>query len=111
MEGGRGLSAVISRARRHLGRSGEVVSPLAYLVLALLLFSQAWQDPAHQSIGVGGDSWQMMWILGWPAHALAGGHNPWLSTAINHPDGVNLMWTPTPIIQALLATPIMSVWG
>lgn len=88
-----------------------LLPPLLYLGVAWALFHQVWSMPAHATIGVGGDSRQMIWLLGWPLHALAHGLDPWLTSTIDYPRGVNLTWTPTPLVPALLAAPITIAWG
>jgi hypothetical protein len=85
--------------------------PLAYLGLAFAYFHVAWQDPGHRLIGGASDPEQTIWTLGWPLHALAAGHNPWLTDFLDYPAGVNLMWTPTPIAPALLVSPVVLAWG
>jgi hypothetical protein len=83
----------------------------AYLGLAFAYFHAAWQDPGRLLIGGAGDPEQTIWTLGWPLHALAAGHNPWLTDFLDYPGGVNLMWTPTPIAPALLLSPVLMAWG
>src|SRR5215472_18975384 len=85
--------------------------PLTYLGLAFAYFHAAWQDPGHLVIGGASDPEQTIWTLGWPLHALAAGHNPWLTDFLDYPAGVNLMWTPTPIAPALLLSPVVLAWG
>ena len=88
-----------------------LASPVAYLLIAVVYFRAAWQDPTGRLIGGGNDPMQTMWTLGWPLHALAMGHNPWLTDYLAYPDGVNLMWTPTPLAPGLLLSPITMAWG
>ena len=85
--------------------------PLAYLGLAFAYFHAAWQDPGRLLIGGASDPEQTIWTLGWPLHALAAGHNPWLTDSLDYPAGVNLMWTPTPIAPGLLLSPVVLAWG
>lgn len=85
--------------------------PAAYLGLAFAYFHAAWQDPGRLLIGGASDPEQTIWTLGWPVHALAAGHNPWLTDFLDYPGGVNLMWTPTPVAPALLLSPVVLAWG
>jgi hypothetical protein len=85
--------------------------PLAFLGISFAYFHAAWQGPGGLLIGGASDPEQTIWTLGWPLHALAAGHNPWLTDYLDYPDGVNLMWTPTPIAPALLLSPVVLAWG
>lgn len=89
--------------RRQLERHG---SPVACLVIAIVYFRAAWQDPTGRLIGGGNDPMQTMWTVAWSLHALAMGRNPWITDYLAYPDGVNLMWTPTPLAPGLLLSPI-----
>ena len=69
------------------------------------LVSQTYDDPS-----------QMVWFFGWTAHALATGHNPFFSSAVNVPYGVNVaQLTSMPLLGVLfapltlLAGPVVSV--
>jgi hypothetical protein len=84
---------------------------LAFLGLAFGYYHAAWRDPTGFLIGGASDPEQTIWTIGWPVHALAAGHNPWLTDYLDYPDGVNLMWTPTPTAPALLLSPVVLLWG
>jgi hypothetical protein len=85
--------------------------PLVSAGIALAYFRSVWREPSGLLIGGGSDPEQTMWTLGWPQHALALGQNPWLTDHLDYPDGVNLMWTPTPLAPALLIAPVVATWG
>lgn len=55
------------------------------------------------------DPSQTVWFLGWFAHALAAGHNPLLTTAMNVPSGYNLAQNTSVPLLGLIATPI-TLW-
>jgi hypothetical protein len=77
-----------------------------YIVLALLLFSSAWRDPANRLIGGQGDTSYMTWFVRWYPFALTHARNPFLSTYLNYPDGINVLWsTGLPLVMWLL-TPL-----
>ncbi|HEX4176161.1 MAG TPA: hypothetical protein VHY81_09605, partial [Acidimicrobiales bacterium] len=65
---------------------------LIYLALAFILWINAWVDGAstHTLCGCG-DPALFLWFFQWPATALAHGHNPFFSTALFHPGGINLL--------------------
>lgn len=84
---------------------------LSYTLLALLLFASAWRSPGTLAIGGGVDTPQFMWFFRWPGFALTHGHNPLVSTYIDFPAGMNLMWNASmPLIGAVL-TPINLLFG
>jgi hypothetical protein len=84
---------------------------LFYVVLALLLFASAWRSPTTLAIGGGVDTPQFMWFFRWPGFALAHGHNPLVTTYIDFPSGMNLMWNASmPLVGALL-TPVNLLFG
>ena len=76
------------------GRAGTVAAIVfaIYLVLAGLYFAPAWSDPAHTTVGVGLDADNTVWFMRWVGYAVAHGRNPLLTTYMNYPHGVNVMW-------------------
>ncbi|OBI77148.1 hypothetical protein [Mycobacterium asiaticum] len=75
---------------------------LVYLLGALLLTFRAWRDPAHGWAGNCCDQQQTIWYLGWTPHALANGLDPFFTTQIGAPAGVNLMWNTPMTLLGLL---------
>ncbi|OBK20278.1 hypothetical protein [Mycobacterium asiaticum] len=73
-----------------------------YLLGALLLTFRAWHDPAHSWAGNCCDQQQTIWYLGWTPHALANGLDPFFTTQIGAPAGVNLMWNTPMTLLGLL---------
>jgi hypothetical protein len=68
-----------------------VAAGTVYLVLAVLLFWNVWSTHPTSTTTCGcGDASLFTWFLEWPAYALAHGHNPFFSTAMFHPVGINL---------------------
>ncbi|MDT5175582.1 MAG: hypothetical protein QOG37_2833 [Mycobacterium sp.] len=75
---------------------------LIYLLGAIVLTFGAWSDPTSGWAGACCDQEQTIWFLGWTPHALANGLDPFFTTQIGAPDGVNLMWnTPMPLLGLL----------
>ncbi len=87
------------------------VALLAYLGLAVLLFSQAWTHPFTSSVGYRGDPELFMWFLSWPRFALAHGLNPLFTTYLDYPAGVNLMWNTSMPLVGIAFSPLISVFG
>ena len=80
-----------------------VVALLAYLLGALLLTAAAWDAPTTQWVGRCCDPEQSIWFLGWTPYALTHGLDPFFTTQIGAPAGVNLMWNATVPLLGLLA--------
>lgn len=79
------------------------------MVLAVLLFWSAWQDPANRLIGGQGDTSYMTWFIRWYPFAITHGHNPFLSTWLGYPDGINVLWsTGVPLVGWVL-TPVTTL--
>lgn len=84
------------------GRRGGLTVFLGYLAGAVVLTSGAWSDPTTGWAGGCCDQEQTIWYLGWTPHALANGLDPFFTTQIGAPAGVNLMWnTPMPLLGLL----------
>src|SRR6266851_3564958 len=75
-----------------------------YGLLALGLFAATWADPFSHVIGDGPDPPVFIWYLRWVPFALSHGLNPLLTSYLDFPDGINLMWqTSVPLLGLLLA--------
>ena len=84
------------------GRRGAFTVMLSYLGGALVLTLGAWKDPTSGWAGSCCDQEQAIWYLGWTPHAIANGLNPFFTTQIGAPAGVNLMWSPSmPLLGVL----------
>jgi len=100
-----GLEAGLGGARRW---PGLLLAAGVYLVISLFLWSNVWRGHPTSTTTCGcGDAATYLWFLEWQAHALAHGLNPFYSTAINHPAGINLMNNPAGVVLA----PITWVFG
>jgi hypothetical protein len=97
---------------RGLGRFlWALVWPLpVYAVLAVGLFAGAWFGPPEAWIGYG-DPQLFMWYLGWVPHSVSHLQDPLLTTYLNYPYGVNLMWNTSVIVPALVLWPVTAAFG
>ncbi|QLL07926.1 hypothetical protein [Mycobacterium vicinigordonae] len=75
---------------------------LGYLLGAIALTIGAWHDPTSGWAGGCCDQEQTIWYLGWAPHALTHGLNPFFTTQIGAPAGVNLMWNTPMTLLGLL---------
>lgn len=85
---------------------------LIYLALGFILWINAWVDGAstHTLCGCG-DPALFLWFFQWPATALAHGQNPFFSTAMFHPGGINLLAQTSVEGLGLPLAPVTWIWG
>ena len=83
-----------------------------YLALGFVLWVHAWAQGAttHTLCGCG-DPALFLWFFQWPATALAHGHNPFFSTALFHPGGINLLAQTSVTGLSLPLVPVTWIWG
>ena len=85
---------------------------LVYLAVGFALWIHAWADGAttHTLCGCG-DPALFLWFFQWPATALAHGQNPFYSTALFHPTGINLLAQTSVTGLSLPLVPVTWIWG
>src|SRR5579862_8402676 len=71
--------------------AGMVVAAI-YAVIAFVLTISTWRAPATTYIGEGPDPIQAMWGIEWVPFAATHGLNPLVSSAMNTPAGLNMLW-------------------
>ena len=81
------------------------------LGLALALFHRDLSDLYASQIGGAGDADEYSWFLSWVPFALGHGLNPLLSTYVNYPTGVNLMWNTSVLLPSFLMSPVTVIFG
>ncbi|WP_238425397.1 hypothetical protein [Micromonospora parastrephiae] len=81
-----------------------------YLGLAVLLTYAQWGRP-WQLFHQAGDQVLFEWMLAHAAHAVVEGENPLYSTALNAPDGVNLMANTSVLGLGVPLTPVTLLFG
>jgi hypothetical protein len=99
---------------RGLGRLSirlALPSLALFLLLAVLAFANTWADPAHRYIGGPGDSFLFIWFIRWSEFAIAHHHNPLLTTYMNYPQGVNVMWNTSVLLPGLVLSPVTAIFG
>ena len=84
------------------GRRGGFAVFVLYLLLALVVTLSAWRGPTSGWAGSCCDQEQAIWYLGWTPHALAHGLDPFFTTQIGSPAGVNVMWSPSMPLLGIL---------
>jgi hypothetical protein len=81
------------------------------LGLALALFHRDLSDLFDAQLGGAGDADEYSWFLAWVPFAVGHGLNPILSTYVNYPTGVNLMWNTSVLLPSFLMSPVTVVFG
>jgi hypothetical protein len=84
-----------------------------YLLGALAVTLWLWRDPATRTVlGNPNDADQLAWFLRYDAAAIAHGHLPALvTTAMNAPQGVSVMWNTFMLLPGALLTPVTLLLG
>ena len=84
-----------------------------YLLAALAVTLWLWRDPASRTVaGNPYDADQLAWFFRYDATAIAHGHLPALiTTAMNAPRGVNVMWNTFMLLPGVLLTPVTLLLG
>ncbi|HYX59211.1 MAG TPA: hypothetical protein VE888_09410 [Streptosporangiaceae bacterium] len=84
-----------------------------YLLAALAVTLWLWRDPASRTVaGNPYDADQLAWFLRYDATAIAHGHLPALiTTAMNAPQGVSVMWNTFMLLPGVLLTPVTLLLG
>ncbi len=122
--GGVGISvAARGHAEGVTGRQRDYrrwVPWLLTLVYVLAAFAVTWRIWAHPSVMapdtgdkvVNGDVLDDMWFIRYPATALAHGHLPALvSTTVNWPQGINMMWNNALLDAGIVLAPVTWLAG
>ncbi len=96
------------RARRTL-----VLTAVYYVLGALAVTLWLWRHPGMATVsGNPNDADQFAWFFRYDATAIAHGHLPALvTTALNAPAGVNVMWNTFMLLPGVLLTPLTLLAG
>ncbi|MGH9105272.1 MAG: hypothetical protein ACRDZX_05440 [Acidimicrobiales bacterium] len=78
---------------------------------AIAFFHAAWVHPLTTQVGPGGDADEYSWFLSWMPFALGHGLDPLVSTYVNSPHGVNLMWNTSVVLPSFLVSPLTVLFG
>ena len=101
------------RARPLSGRRTVTLAAVYYLLAALALTLWLWRDPASRMVaGNPNDADQFAWFFRYDATAVAHWHLPALvTTAMNAPQGVNVMWNTFMLLPGIVLAPVTLAWG
>jgi hypothetical protein len=89
-----------------------VVCFVAYAAIALAAYWPTWPGDPHRFVACScGDPSEAAWFLAWTPHALLHGVNPFFTTAINHPVGINLAVNTGMPLLGLVTAPVTLAFG
>ena len=105
-------SDIAPRPRRARSAATSFV-PIAYLLAAVLLTRNLWADPASRlAAGNYHDVDQFAWFMRYAATAVSHGRLPALvTTGLNAPTGVNLMWNTSLLLPGVVLAPVTLLAG
>ena len=94
-------------------RRTVALAAVYYLLAALAVTLWLWRDPATRTVaGNPNDADQLAWFFRYDATAIVHGHLPALvTTAMNAPQGVNVMWNTFMLLPGALLTPVTLLLG
>jgi len=107
------LPAVAERAPPRSRTSVSWLIAGGYLLGALIVTARLWADPAgRMPVGNAQDVNMFAWFLRYSATAVAHGKIPELvTTALNAPRGVNVMWNTSFLLPGILLSPVTLLAG
>ena len=90
-----------------------VLAAVYYLLAALAVTLWLWRDPATRTVlGNPNDADQIAWFFRYDATAIVHGHLPALvTTAMNAPQGVSVMWNTFMLLPGVLLAPVTLLFG
>ena len=107
------VPAVSERARPLSDRRTVALAGVYYLLAALAVTLWLWRDPASRTVaGNPNDTDQFAWFFRYDATAIAHARLPDLvTTAMNAPQGVNVMWNTFMLLPGILLAPVTLLFG
>lgn len=100
-----------SRSPGSHGWKTLVLGAGAYLLLSVFVWSSAWHHPTSTTTCGCGDTSLFTWFLEWSAYAISHGLNPFYSTAMHVPVGVNLLANTSVVAIGILLAPVTWLFG
>lgn len=102
----------VPRSGRRRSARAVAMAFAGYLALAVVLWWNVWSThPTNITSCACGDASLFIWFLEWPAYAIAHGHNPFYSTALFHPSGINLLSNTSVLAVGVLLAPVTWLFG
>ena len=105
--------APVEDDQRHHRRRGPLAAAAGlYLLLSVVMWWNVWSTHPTSVTTCGcGDGSLFTWFIEWPAYAIAHGLDPWYSTAMFHPTGVNLLSNTSEMAIGVVLAPVTWLFG
>lgn len=102
-----------SKGPRRSRRWGPLLlAGVGYLGLSVVIWWNVWTGhPTSESVCQCSDPSLFTWFIEWPAHAIQHGLNPFYSTAMHYPYGVNLLANTSVLAFGVPLAPITWLFG
>jgi hypothetical protein len=101
-----------SRHAARRARTALVAGLLGYLAIAIAMFSHVLAlSPTRGTTCACSDASLFTWFFEWPLVAIVHGHNPFFSTAMFHPQGINLLSNTSVTAWTFLLLPVTALFG
>ena len=108
----RGFAAALQRFELIPTRRFVLYGLVGFLLLALCAYWPLYPFNTHLLVNsTGGDNVQQPWFLGYVPWAIFHGHNPFFTTYVDYPRGVNMAASTIMPLLALLMAPITLTMG
>jgi hypothetical protein len=83
-----------------------------YLALSVVMWWNVWAGHPTSATTCGcGDPALFLSFIEWPAHAITHGLNPFYSSIVNHPAGVNMLANTSVLAIGVALAPVTWLWG
>ncbi|NMO56725.1 hypothetical protein HH310_36825 [Actinoplanes sp. TBRC 11911] len=93
-------------------RRSDLLAPLSYAVLAVVVMIQLWRDPNGRVLSANDDDHGFfLFVMAHGERVLFHGDNPFFSGRLNVPDGVNMMANTSVLALAIPVAPITHFFG
>lgn len=93
-------------------RRSDLLAPLSYAVLAVVVMFQLWRDPNGRVLSANDDDHGFfMFVMAHGERVLFHGDNPFFSGRLNVPDGVNMMANTSVLALSIPVAPITHFFG
>lgn len=98
--------------RLPASRGVDLLVGAGCLLAALIVMSMLWVDPNNRSLSHNGaDQVFFEWVLQYTAHAVTHLHNPFWTTLLNAPTGVNIASNTAVTVIAVVLAPVTLLFG
>lgn len=112
MRGGRRLGTTGRPGGVPISRGADLLVGAACLLLAMIVMSMLWVDPAgHGLAHNAADQVFFEWVLQYTAHSITHLTNPFWTTLLNAPTGVNIASNTAVTVIAVVLTPVTLLFG